>query len=140
MLNNKQLIYTVVGIILINIIGTIFYKRFDLTQDQRYTLSNSAKKTIANVDSPIFIDVFLEGDLPVEFKKLRVEVKQLLKEFEAFNSNIKFKFVDPVNESGDAASLVKFGAQPSQIEIKQNGKISVQQIFPWAIASLKVNI
>ena len=137
MLNNKQLIYTVVGIILINIIGTIFYERFDLTQDQRYTLSNSAKKTIANVDSPIFIDVFLEGDLPVEFKKLRVEVKQLLKEFEAFNSNIKFKFVDPVNESGDAASLVKFGAQPSQIEIKQNGKISVQQIFPWAIASFE---
>ena len=44
MLNNKQLIYTLVGIILINIIGTIFYKRFDLTQDQRYTLSNSAKK------------------------------------------------------------------------------------------------
>lgn len=137
MLNNKQLIYTLVGIILINIIGTIFYKRFDLTQDQRYTLSNSAKKTIANVDSPIFIDVFLEGDLPVEFKKLRVEVKQLLKEFEAFNSNIKFKFVDPVNENGDAASLVKFGAQPSQIEIKQNGKISVQQIFPWAIASFE---
>ena len=61
MLNNKQLIYTVVGIILINIIGTIFYKRFDLTQDQRYTLSNSAKKTIANVDSPIFIDVFLHS-------------------------------------------------------------------------------
>ena len=139
MLNNKQLIYTVVGIILINIIGTIFYERFDLTQDQRYTLSNSAKKTIANVDSPIFIDVFLEGDLPVEFKKLRVEVKQLLKEFEAFNSNIKFKFVDPVNENGDAASLVKFGAQPSQIEIKQNGKISVQQIFPWAIASFEGN-
>ena len=67
MKNRKQLIYGILGIILINIIGSYFYKRFDLTQDQRYTLSNTAKKTIATIDLPIFIDVFLEGDLPSEF-------------------------------------------------------------------------
>ena len=40
----KQLIYGIVGIIIINIVGSYFYKRFDLTEDQRYTLSNPAKK------------------------------------------------------------------------------------------------
>ena len=133
----RQIIYVLTIIILVNLVGNFFYKRFDLTQDKRYTLSNSAKETIANIDTPIFIDVYLEGDLPPEFKKLKVETKQLLQEFEAFNPNIKFKFVDPLNENGDIESLLKIGAKPSQIEVKQNGKISIQQIFPWAVASFK---
>ena len=139
MKNRKQLIYGILGIILINIIGSYFYKRFDLTQDQRYTLSNTAKKTIATIDLPIFIDVFLEGDLPSEFKRLQVETKQLLEEFEAYNPNLKFKFVNPSEEKGAIESLVKFGAKPAQIEIKQNGKTSIQQFFPWAIASFNGN-
>lgn len=135
MKNRKQLIYSILGIILINIIGSYFYKRFDLTQDQRYTLSNTAKKTIATINLPIFIDVFLEGDLPSEFKRLQLETKQLLEEFEAYNPNLKFKFVNSSEEKGAIESLIKFGAKPAQIEIKQNGKTSIQQVFPWAIAS-----
>lgn len=135
----KQLIYGIVGIIIINIVGSYFYKRFDLTEDQRYTLSNAAKKTIANIDSPIFIDIFLEGDLPSEFRRLQIETKQLLEEFEASYPNLKFKFVNPSEEKGDIESLLKFGAKPAQIEIKQNGKTSVQQVFPWAIASFNDN-
>ena len=98
MKNRKQLIYGFLGIILINIIGSYFYKRFDLTQDQRYSLSNAAKETIATINIPIFIDVFLEGDLPSEFKRLQVETKQILEEFEAYNPNVKFKFVNPSEE------------------------------------------
>ena len=139
MKNRKQLIYGILGIILINIIGSYFYKRFDLTQDQRYTLSNAAKETIAIINIPIFIDVFLEGDLPSEFKRLQIETKQLLEEFEAYNPNVKFKFVNTSEEKGAIESLVKFGAKPAQIEIKQNGKTSIQQFFPWAIASFNGN-
>jgi gliding-associated putative ABC transporter substrate-binding component GldG len=139
MKNRKQLIYGILGIILINIIGSYFYKRFDLTQDQRYTLSNAAKETIATINIPIFIDVFLEGDLPSEFKRLQIETKQLLEEFEAYNPNVKFKFVNTSEEKGAIESLVKFGAKPAQIEIKQNGKTSIQQVFPWAIASFNGN-
>ena len=134
-----QIIYILIITILVNILGNFIYKRFDLTQDKRYTLSNSAKETIANIDTPIFIDIFLKGDLPPEFKKLKVETKQILEEFEAFNSNIKFKFIDPLNGSGETESLLKIGAKPVQVEVKQNGKISIQQIFPWAVASFKGN-
>ena len=135
----KQLIYGIIGIIIINIVGSYFYKRFDLTEDQRYTLSKPAKEIIANINVPIFIDVFLEGDLPSEFRRLQTETKQLLEEFEAYNPNLKFKFVNPSEEKGDIESLLKFGAKPAQIEIKQNGKTSVQQVFPWAIASFNDN-
>ena len=69
------------GLILLNIFGNYFYKRFDLTQDQRFTLSEAAKSIIETVDSPIVIDVFLKGNFPPEFKRLQTETKQLLEEF-----------------------------------------------------------
>jgi len=131
----KNLILIIVGIILLNIFGSYFYKRFDLTQDKRFTLSEAAKNTIATIDSPIFIEVFLEGDFPSEFKRLQAETKQLLEEFEGYNRNIKFKFVNPSDTEGDAEALFKFGAKPAQVEVKENGKVSTQQIFPWAIAT-----
>ncbi len=132
---SKNLFLVILGILILNILGNYFYKRFDLTQDNRFTLSTAAKSTIASLESPIFIEVFLEGDFPSEFKRLQAETKHLLEEFEAFNPNIKFQFVNPSDTEGDAEALFKFGAKPAQVEVKENGKVSTQQIFPWAIAT-----
>ncbi|MCB0443266.1 MAG: Gldg family protein, partial [Flavobacterium sp.] len=65
-------------IILLNIAGNFYFKRFDLTQDKRYTLSESTVNLIRNIEEPVFIDVFLEGDFPPEFKRLQNETKQIL--------------------------------------------------------------
>jgi len=135
--NIKEILYVIIGIIILNFFGNYVYKRFDLTQDHRFTLSEATQETIADADAPIFIEVFLEGDFPSEFKRLQSETEQLLEEFEANNTTIKYKFVNPNEKKGDAEALFKFGAKPAQIEVKQNGKISSQQIFPWAIASYK---
>ncbi len=132
---SKNLLFVILGILILNIIGNYYYKRFDLTQDKRFTLSKAAKSTIATIESPIFIEVFLEGDFPSEFKRLQAETKHLLEEFEAFNPNIKYQFVNPTDVKGDAEALFKFGAKPAQVEVNENGKISTQQIFPWAIAT-----
>ena len=92
---SKNLLLVILGIVILNIVGSYFYKRFDLTQDHRFTLSTAAKSTIATLESPIFIEVFLEGDFPSEFKRLQAETKHLLEEFEAFNPNIKYQFINP---------------------------------------------
>ncbi|MBG42893.1 MAG: gliding motility-associated ABC transporter substrate-binding protein GldG, partial [Aequorivita sp.] len=44
------------GLILLNILGNYFYKRFDLTQDKRFTLSEEAKQIVDQVDSPLIVD------------------------------------------------------------------------------------
>ncbi len=133
----KRILYVFIGIIILNFFGNYIYKRFDLTQDRRFTLSEASKKIVADADAPIFIEVFLKGEFPSEFKRLQSETQQLLEEFEANNSNIKYKFINPNENEGDAEALFKFGAKPAQIEVKHNGKLSSQQVFPWAIASYK---
>ena len=93
------------ALIAINILSFYFFGRFDLTEDKRYTLSEPAKEIIAKADSPIIIDVFLEGDFPPEFRKLQEETRQLLEEIQYFNPNISFNFTDPLEEGGDANTI-----------------------------------
>jgi len=90
-----------IGLFFINSIGASYFKRFDLTQDKRYTLSAPAKQVLDQVKSPLIIDVFLEGKFPAEFRKLQQETRYLLEEFSAYNPNISFNFINPIEEGTD---------------------------------------
>jgi gliding-associated putative ABC transporter substrate-binding component GldG len=137
--NSKQLAAIIVVLIVINALSSQFFKRFDLTSDQRYTLSETTLNTLKNVKEPIFIDVFLDGDFPSEFKRLQSETYQLLEEYKAYNSNIIFKFNDPNSDATNAeqytAELIGLGFTPTNINQNTKGKKELIQIFPWAIAN-----
>ena len=143
MLKTKKNIITIaislVAIIAVNLLSSQFYKRFDLTNDSRYTLSNEALQTIDDVDSPLIIDVFLEGEFPTEFRRLRDETQQLLEEFSVYNNNVKFDFINPIADEStrnqNLQQLSQRGLQPFQINIKESGKTSQELIIPWALAS-----
>lgn len=126
-------------IIVINIVGNFYFKRFDLTQDKRYTLSESTIKLIENIDEPVFIDVFLEGNFPPEFKRLQNETKQILEEFRSHNSNLIFQFTNPLEDESQSQQyveeLIKLGFMPTNINSNKKGKKEVIQIFPWAIGN-----
>lgn len=126
-------------IILVNVISGKVYKRFDLTKDKRYTLSQSALNTVNGVDSPVIVDVFLEGEFPSEFRRLRNETQQLLEEFALYNSNITFNFINPLEDEATRDSniqqLAQRGMQPLQLSVNESGKSSQELIFPWALAS-----
>jgi ABC-2 type transport system permease protein len=119
----------IIGLIALNFINQSFYQRFDLTEDQRYTLSETTKIIISKVDNPLFITVYLEGDFPSEFKRLQAETRQYLEELAAKNSNIKVNFENP---DAQRKALIKKGMMPSQLTVEEDGKLSEAIIFPWA--------
>ncbi|MBL7558701.1 gliding motility-associated ABC transporter substrate-binding protein GldG [Olleya sp. YSTF-M6] len=136
----KHIVILVVSLILLNVVSQKVYKRFDLTTDQRYTLNPSALAILDQADSPIIIDVFLEGeDFPSEFRKLQLETRQLLEEFKAYNSNISFSFINPIEDEATRDQSIQQlnarGLTPMQLNVKENGKTSQAVIFPWALAS-----
>ncbi len=135
----KQFGIVFLAIIVINLISNFFFKRFDLTQDKRYTLSKTTLNIIKTVDSPLYIDVYLEGNFPPEFKRLQNETKQLLEEFSAYNSNIVFQFKNPIEKEELRVEVMKQfyerGMQPLSITIEDKGKQSQEVVFPWAQAT-----
>lgn len=130
-----------VVLLVLNILSSSVYKRFDLTSDKRYTLSEAALNVVKEVNSPIIIDVFLEGeDFPSEFRRLQTETKQILEEFSAYNGNIKFKFINPIEEEETRERSMQIlndrGLTPMQLSVQgKNGQNSQRVIFPWALAS-----
>lgn len=135
----KQLGIVFLAIILINLINNFFFKRFDLTQDKRYTLSETTLNIIKDVESPLYIEVYLEGNFPPEFKRLQNETKQLLEEFTAYNSNIIFNFKNPIEKEETRVEKMKEfyakGMQPLSITVEDKGKQSQEVVFPWAQAT-----
>ncbi|MFB9058169.1 gliding motility-associated ABC transporter substrate-binding protein GldG [Mariniflexile ostreae] len=140
---NKQVTYIaalLIVLITVNLLSNSFYKRFDLTHDKRYTLSEASIAIIQEVDAPIIIDVFLSGeDFPSEFRRLQTETRQLLDEFSAKNSNIVFQFINPLEDDAtrerNIEQLNQRGLQPMRLSVQENGKSTEEVIFPWALAS-----
>jgi ABC-2 type transport system permease protein len=135
---NQKFWIIIAGLLIINLLGSQFFHRFDLTKDSRYTLSDTSLKIIKNINEPLYVDVYLEGDFPGEFKKLQTETQQLLEEFKAYNGNIIFQFVNPLDGENDnmgkAKELAGKGMMPINVSINDNGKQEQSMVFPWAIA------
>lgn len=140
-LKKNQLIsfgVTVIIIIVVNIIGTFIHTRFDLTTEKRYTLSDKSKEILKNLDDYVYFRVYLEGEFPAGFKKLRKETKEILDEFRAYSKFIDYDFINP-SESNDAAErnetyklLYQSGLNPTEISLQT--KDGTQQIVIWPCA------
>jgi gliding-associated putative ABC transporter substrate-binding component GldG len=135
----KKIILLIVVLISVNFAGYYVFKRFDLTSDQRYTLSDTSLQIISEIKEPLYIDVFLEGQFPGEFKKLQTETQQLLEEFKAENSNIIFQFVNPIENEDEREqvmqSFAERGLLPINVTLNDKGQQTQEVVFPWAIAT-----
>ena len=143
MLKTKSSIIQLISVLLliaaVNLVGNYVYKRFDLTKDNRYTLSETTKDIIRFIDQPLIIDMFLEGNLPPEFKLLQSETKQLINEFQDLSPLIRVNYIDPLededNRERNIKELSRSGLEPYVSSKKVSGKITQELIFPWAFGS-----
>lgn len=137
----KKFIILIIGLVAINIISNYVFMRFDLTQDKRYTLSETTLAILKNTKEPLYIDIFLEGNFPGQFKKLQSETKQMLEELKVYNSNIVFQFVNPLENPDEADAIMQQfyerGLTPIKISVNDKGKQSQEVVYPWAIATYK---
>jgi gliding-associated putative ABC transporter substrate-binding component GldG len=137
--NFKRIIVILAVLVGINIAGHFAFKRFDLTADKRYTLSETSLQIVDEVNEPLYIDIFLKGNFPGEFKKLQTETQQLLEEFKAENSNIIFQFVNPLDEEENRDEIIQSflerGLTPVNVTVNEKGQQTQEVVFPWAIAT-----
>ncbi len=138
--NNLKALFTVILVlVLLNLASTRLFVRADLTQDKRFTLSKTSKDIVDAVNQPLYIDVFLKGNFPGEFKRLQTETSQLLEELKAQNPNIIFQFVDPLENPDEREavmqSFMERGLTPVNITLDDKGKQTQEVVFPWAIAT-----
>ena len=134
---------TLAIIVVVNIIGSFIYTRFDLTSEKRYTLSDTSKEILRNLDDYVYFRIYLEGEFPAGFKKLRKETKEMLDEFRAYSKFIDYDFINP-SESNDPAErtetykiLYQSGLNPTELAIQSKDGAQQIVIWPGALVSYK---
>lgn len=139
-----QLLLGLAIVVLINFIASFAFERFDLTSENRYSLTDATKQMLQNLDDVVFVRVYLEGNLPAGFKRLRDETKEMLDEFRAYSkNNVEYQFINP-SESPDKKTrnevyqrLYEQGLMPTDLEVKTEDGSSNKIIWPGAIFSFK---
>lgn len=133
-MNKKNIpYYAILLLLLVGVLG-IFKFRIDLTQEKRYTLTETTEKVLNAVKQPLTIDVYLEGDFPASFKQLQGETRFILEEFRRINPKINFNFIDPIKDKISQETLEAMGMQPSILPDVKDGKISQIVLYPYAVA------
>ena len=143
-------VITLFAVILINIIASLVYRQIDMTDDQRYTLTDGTKSFLSdtsNFNSRISIKVYLEGNLPAEIKHYRNAVEDKLNAFKKISNNrIEYVFIDPnigsENEKNELfQNLYKKGngIKPLDISYVKDGAQTQILLWPGAEITFSVN-
>ncbi len=115
--------------------------RWDLTEENRFSISDATKSSLRALDQEVFVEVFLAGELPPEFERFQKAIRETLDEFSIYG-NIQFKFVNPSEAKNEQArnrffqSLIQRGIQPTNLNYRKEGQSSQRLIFPGAIVSI----
>lgn len=133
-------------VILANFVLSFYFKRFDLTSEKRYTLAESTRKLLKNLDDVVYLKVYLHGDLNPDFTRLRNETKEILDEFRAYSDNqIDYEFINP-GENPDKEEVNKIekqlydkGIVPEQVidKSKKGQKVTETLLWPGAIVTYR---
>ncbi|MBC8111987.1 MAG: gliding motility-associated ABC transporter substrate-binding protein GldG, partial [Verrucomicrobia bacterium] len=147
-MKQKSLLFFVVllaVVLLVNLISSFFFFRIDLTSDKRYTISAATEQLLSKIEDEVSVVVYLDGELPSGFKRLRTSVEEQLAAFSAqTGGKIAYSFADP-SQISDPKARNKFytelagkGIQPTNLFNKQQGGGKTERIiFPGALVSYK---
>lgn len=132
-----KLIAIVGALLLVNWLASVLHFRVDLTEDRRYSLSGVTRAMADSISGRLSISVFLEGDLPVEFRRLSLATEDFLATLREANPEaVNYRFVSPQDEAPGgkpwADTLVKIGADPINVSIQQEAGEETRVLFPYA--------
>ena len=130
------------AITILNQLAALFPVRIDLTEEKRYSISPATEFLMRNLDDVVYVDIYLDGDLPAGFKRLQRSVQETLEEFKIHaGNNIQYQFINPDQARSQQSRnefmqyLANRGIQPTNVFDNEGGKQTQKLIFPGAIVS-----
>ena len=131
-------------IVLLLLIGSQVVLRLDLTAEKRYTLSQQTRNLLKNQEHPIYVTIYLDGDLNMGFLRLKNATKDILNDMDAYAAKgIRIAFENPSKASSQKERQEKYvqlenrGLKPIVVHDRDNeGQMQQKIIFPWATLSI----
>jgi gliding-associated putative ABC transporter substrate-binding component GldG len=138
-----QLLTTIAVISLVIAASSFLRLRYDLTEDKRYTLSGPTRKVLNDLENEIYIQVYLDGEIPIPLKRLKRSVGEMLDEFRiASGRKIEYEFINPSDAKDSKKrealykTLIDKGLNPINLQAgDEEGGSTRKIIFPGMIVN-----
>jgi ABC-2 type transport system permease protein len=137
-----QFLILIAVVLVVNVGSDIAYKRFDLTKEKRYTLSTATHELVGKLKEPVYVQIFLDGEFPQEYRRLKNATRDMLNEYQHISKGqLEYRFDDlltdkPIKEKNDILrQLTEKGLQVTRPEIGQDEATSEKFIIPSGIVS-----
>ncbi len=118
--------------------------RIDFTAEKRYTLANSSVSLLQKIDNPLIAEIYLEGDMPPGFRRLRTAIEEKLTDLKQVGKKtVYIRKVDPYKEvsakdrNAYFDELFRRGIVPSDLRIKTEQGITTKLVFPSVVLHYK---
>lgn len=137
------LLVTIVAIVAVNWLASLYHGRIDFTNEKRFTLSSPTKKVLNKLDDVVKVEVFLKGDFPSGFKKLANSTGETLQQFkEIAGKNFQYSFISPDEDVEGtnvkwADTLSALGFYPINLTSQVKAGQQQQNIYPVAFVHYK---
>ncbi|MGB1318371.1 MAG: gliding motility-associated ABC transporter substrate-binding protein GldG, partial [Flavobacteriales bacterium] len=107
-------------------------------------LSETSTDLLEDLDDVVYLKVYLDGELPAGFRRLRDRTREMLDEFRAYSGGkIEYEFINPNNQPDEKSrndvyrQLAKQGIMPTNIQIKAEDGVEQKLIFPGALMTYR---
>ncbi|WP_162304581.1 gliding motility-associated ABC transporter substrate-binding protein GldG [Maribellus luteus] len=138
-----RLVLVTLAVLVVFFASSSFLLRIDLTVDKRYSLSPISKQIAAEIQEPVSVEFFLEGELEPGLKKLQREVFEKVAVLNAYSSKpirIKvtdiYQVVNPEKREEKIQELYEKGIKPTSFRHKTETGVATKLIIPGALIQI----
>jgi len=131
---NIQLLLVVGILVTANILAEELVIRFDLTENNRYTLSEASRDIAESLNDPVTISAYFSDDLPPQLAQAEDEFRNFLEEFRAYSGgNLEYEFINPNENEQTETEAQQAGIRPVMIDVRERDQISQKRAYLGAV-------
>jgi len=136
-----QLLLLLVVIVFVNLIVSFLPLRFDLTANRLYSVSDETRRMLKNLDDIVYFQIYLDGQLPPDYRRLKKAAKEMLDEFHVISDKVQYEFInpsasdDPRDRMLTQQNIEERGLVADQHREDGSEGVKFRKIFPGAIVT-----
>lgn len=140
-----QLFLVLALVVLVNLVASYSFYRIDLTSEGRYTITDATVQLLDQLDDVVYVEIYLAGDMPAEYRRLQVAIEDMLQEYSAYaDAPVEWRFTNVFEEAETPKQAEEFvktltekGIQPRSIAQQQADEVSQKVLLPSAMVFYK---
>lgn len=117
-----------------NILAGEILLRFDLTANNRYTLSEASREIAGELEDPVTVTAYFSDNLPPQLAQTREQFRNFLEEFRAFSGdNVEYEFRNPNESAETERQAQQAGIRPVSVNVRERDQVSQQRVYLGAV-------